>query len=275
MNATVARRRANYAGRAGHVGRVGDVASGFSRTVDWFASWFDSAHYHQLYAHRDSEEASRLIDRLIERDQLVPGSAVLDLGCGTGRHSKHLACRGFDVTGIDLSAESLRLARASEGSNLRFLWQDMRLPFRAGLFDSILNLFTSFGYFDDPSDHLAVVHNIASALRPGGTLIVDYLNVLYAEVHLVAAEVVERPEVAFRITRWSDADYIFKRIVADAPGASAPVEHVEKVVKFTLEDFRFMFGLYDMTIDAVFGDYSLTAFDEETSPRLIVVATTR
>jgi len=216
-----------------------------------------------------------LIDRLIERDQLVPGSAVLDLGCGTGRHSKHLACRGFDVTGIDLSAESLRLARASEGSNLRFLWQDMRLPFRAGLFDSILNLFTSFGYFDDPSDHLAVVHNIASALRPGGTLIVDYLNVLYAEAHLVAAEVVERPEVAFRITRWSDADYIFKRIVADAPGASAPVEHVEKVVKFTLEDFRFMFGLYDMTIDAVFGDYSLTAFDEETSPRLIVVATTR
>ena len=274
MNATVARRRANYGGRAGDGGRAGAVASGFSRT-DWFASWFDSPHYHQLYAHRDAEEASRLIDRLIERDLLVPGSTVLDLGCGTGRHSRHLAGRGFDVTGIDLSAESLRLARASEGSNLRFLRQDMRLPFRAGPFDHILNLFTSFGYFDDPSDHMAVVHNIATALRPGGTLVLDYLNVRYAEAHLVAAEAVERPEVGFRVTRWSDADHIFKRIVADARGASAPVEHVEKVAKFTLEDFWFMFGLYDMTIDAVFGDYSLTAFDEEASPRLILVATAR
>src|SRR5215471_4017260 len=260
MNAAVAKRH---------------VASGFGRTSEWFASWFDSAHYHRLYAHRNDEEAGRLIDSLIERDVLIPGSYVLDLGCGAGRHSRYLAYRGFDVTGLDLSAESLKHAKLSESSNLRFLRQDMRLPFRAGPFDHIVNLFTSFGYFDDPSDHLAVVHNIASALRPGGSLIVDYLNVLYAEAHLVAAEVVERPEVAFRITRWSDADYIFKRIVADAPGASAPVQHVEMVAKFTLEDFRFMFGLYDMTIDAVFGDYSLTAFDEETSPRLIVVATTR
>jgi len=275
LNATAARRRANDAGRVGDVRGAGAVAAGFSRTVDWFASWFDSPHYHQLYAHRDSEEASRLIDRLIERDLLVPGSTVLDLGCGTGRHSRHLAGRGFDVTGIDLSAESLRLARASEGSNLRFLRQDMRLPFRAGPFDHILNLFTSFGYFDDPSDHMSVVHNIASALRPGGTLVLDYLNVRYAEAHLVAAEVVERPEVAFRVTRWSDADYIFKHIVADARGVSTPVEHVERVAKFRLEDFRFMFGLYDMTIDAVFGNYSLATFDEEASPRLILVATAR
>jgi len=272
LNATAARRRANDAGRAGDVGRARDAAVGFSRTVDWFASWFDSPHYHQLYAHRDSEEASRLIDRLIERDLLVPGSTVLDLGCGTGRHSRHLAGRGFDVTGIDLSAESLRIARGSEGSNLRFLRQDMRLPFRAGRFDHILNLFTSFGYFDDPSDHMSVVHNIASALRPGGTLVLDYLNVRYAEAHLVAAEVIERPEIAFRVTRWSDADHIFKRIMADPGGASAPVEHVEKVAKFALEDFRFMFGLYDMTLDEVFGDYSLASFDEETSPRLILVA---
>src|SRR5215510_4500939 len=275
MNATVARRRANYAGRAGHVGRAGDVASGFSRTVDWFASWFDSAHYHQLYAHRDSEEASRLIDRLIERDLLVPGSTVLDLGCGTGRHSRHLASRGVDVTGIDLSAESLRLARASEGSNLRFLRQDMRLPFRAGPFDHILNLFTSFGYFDDPSDHIAGVHNIAPALRPGGTLVLDYLNVRRAELHLTPTEAVERQGVVYRLTRWADSDHIFKRIVIDGPAATTPVEHVEKVAKFTLEDFRFMFGLYDMTIDAVYGDYSLAAFEEDTSPRLIVVASSR
>src|SRR5262245_42447774 len=261
MFATVAKRRS--------------AASGLSRTSEWFESWFDSAHYHQLYAHRNDEEAARLIDSLIERDVLIRGSHVLDLGCGTGRHSKSLACRGFDVTGLDLSAESLKRARVNEGPNLRFLRQDMRLPFRAGSFDHIVNLFTSFGYFDDPSDHMAVVHNIASALRPGGSLVLDYLNVRHAELHLTPTEAVERQGVVYRLTRWADSDHIFKRIVIDGPAATTPVEHVEKVAKFTLEDFRFMFGLYDMTIDAVYGDYSLAAFEEDTSPRLIVVATSR
>ena len=184
MNAAAAKRRTNGA-------------------VDWFASWFDSAHYHQLYAHRNDEEAARLIDSLIERDVLIPGSHVLDLGCGTGRHSRYMACRGFDVTGLDLSAESLKLAKASESANLRFLRQDMRLPFRAGPFDHIVNLFTSFGYFDDPSDHMAVVHNIASALRPGGSLVLDYLNVRQAESRLTPVEVVERQGVVYRLTRWA------------------------------------------------------------------------
>src|SRR5215470_6392062 len=169
MNAAVAKRH---------------VASGLGRTSDWFESWFDSAHYQRLYAHRNDEEAARLIDSLIERDVLIPGSHVLDLGCGTGRHSRYMACRGFDVTGLDLSAESLKRAKLSESSNLRFLRQDMRLPFRAGPFDHIVNLFTSFGYFDDPAEHMAVVDNIASALRPGGSLVLDYLNVRRAESHL-------------------------------------------------------------------------------------------
>jgi SAM-dependent methyltransferase len=57
------------------------------RTAEWFSTWFDSAHYHELYAHRNDDEAARLIDGLIEHDLLTPGSHVLDLGCGTGRHA--------------------------------------------------------------------------------------------------------------------------------------------------------------------------------------------
>src|SRR5262245_17410015 len=81
---------------------------------DWFASWFDSVPYHALYAHRDAEEAARLVDRLIDRLHPSAGAAVLDLGCGSGRHAKRLGSRGFRVTGIDLSAESIRLAKLSE-----------------------------------------------------------------------------------------------------------------------------------------------------------------
>ena len=96
---------------------------------EWFASWFDSAHYHRLYAYRDQTEAVRLIDQLIARGHLAAGGAVLDLGCGSGRHSRYLASKGFDVTGLDLSAESLKQARLGEGPRLRFVRQDMREPF--------------------------------------------------------------------------------------------------------------------------------------------------
>src|SRR6185369_2757945 len=111
---------------------------------EWFASWFDSAHYHRLYAHRDDAEAAALVDRLIDRLQPAPGAVVLDLGCGSGRHSKHLASRGLDVVGLDLSPESIRQARRSEHAHLRFGRHDMREPFGVGRFDAVFNLFTSF-----------------------------------------------------------------------------------------------------------------------------------
>ena len=237
---------------------------------EWFAAWFDSAHYHTLYSHRSDAEAARFIDRLVERQILTPGAAVLDLGCGAGRHSRNLASRGFDVTGLDLSEESLRKARHGESATLRFVRQDMRAPFGVSRFDHVVNLFTSFGYFDDIEDHLTVVQNIASSLRPGGTVVIDYLNVLEAERRLVPFEKTARDGVTYRISRWADGRHIFKR-VAIHDGAAAPAAFVERVAKLGLEDFRFMFALCGLTIDQTFGDYSLSPFDAASSPRLIVV----
>jgi len=242
---------------------------------DWFEGWFDSAHYHQLYAYRNDEEAADFIAHLIERRHIAAGARVLDLGCGTGRHSRYLASRGLDVTGLDLSAESLQVARMSEGPSLRFIRQDMRLPFRARQFDHVVNLFTSFGYFEDPADHMSVVHNIAQALKPDGTLIVDYLNVRHAEAHLGADDVVEKDGVVYRLRRWSDAHHIFKHIVIDERLGEPQLEFVERVAKLTIEDFRFMFELCDLRIEEVYGNYQLAQFDEARSPRLIVVARKR
>jgi SAM-dependent methyltransferase len=193
---------------------------------EWFASWFDSIHYHKLYAHRDDIEAAGFVDRLIGRPGPRPWAHVLDLGCGAGRHSRYLASRDLRATGMDLSAGSIREAKKSEQPRLRFLEHDMRVPFGRHAFDYVFNFFTSFGYFDGPAEHLTVVRNIASSLKDGGGLVLDYLNVRHAEARLAAEEVKNIDGVIYRLTRWTDTRHFYKRIVVE-DGAVEPLEYVE------------------------------------------------
>lgn len=255
--------------------RVTTVTADSPVKPEWFASWFDSAHYHRLYAHRDQFEAAAFVDRLIGHLHPERGAAILDLGCGSGRHARSLAARGFDVTGIDLSAGSLARAKQYSTPAVRFIEQDMRSPFGDDAFNFVFSLFTSFGYFEDRADHLKVVQNIARSLRDGGTVMLDYLNVHHAEQHRLAEEVIARDGVRYDLTRWSDAEAIFKRIVINDPTLVAPLEYVERVAKLTLKDFQRLFAACGLRIEAVFGDYELAGFDKAASPRLIIVATRR
>jgi len=238
----------------------------------WFTTWFDSPHYHKLYGYRDDSEAARFVDALIDRLRPGPDAHLLDLGCGAGRHAKHLASKGFQVTGVDLAASSIAEARRFGRPGLRFVRHDMRVPFGQQDFDVVFNFFTSFGYFDDPTEHLQVVSNIAESLRGGGRLVLDYLNVHAAEARQAPAETKAVDGVTYGLTRWSDARHFFKRIeITETPG-SQPLVYVEKVAKFTLPDFRKMFARQGLTIEEVYGDYGLHAFDPDASPRLILVA---
>jgi SAM-dependent methyltransferase len=239
--------------------------------AEWFASWFDSPHYHRLYAYRNEVEAAGFIDALLGRLRPSEGSRVLDLGCGAGRHSRHLASKGFDTTGIDLSASSIAEARKTQLPRLRFRRQDMRLAFGRRTFDYVFNLFTSFGYFERDGDHEAVVRNIAASLKEGGRLVLDYLNVPYAEQHLAPYEEQSIDGIVYRIARWVDHRFLVKRIVID-DGQGARAQHVERVARFTLGDFDRLLALGGLAIEAVYGDYRLGAYDATTSPRLIVVA---
>jgi 2-polyprenyl-3-methyl-5-hydroxy-6-metoxy-1,4-benzoquinol methylase len=113
----------------------------------WFKDWFNSPYYHQLYFNRDEQEAAAFIDKLIDYLKPLPGSTMLDVACGKGRHSIQLANNGFDVTGIDLSDDSINEALQSETAQLHFYRHDMRLPFWINYFNYAFNFFTSFGYF--------------------------------------------------------------------------------------------------------------------------------
>jgi len=244
---------------------------GINNSQAWFKQWFDSSFYHQLYANRDEQEAALFIDELVNELQPAANSRMLDLGCGNGRHSKYLASKGFDVTGLDLAASSIRQAKKWETGKLHFYRHDMRVPFGRNAFDHVFNFFTSFGYFDDPSQDRKVVTNIYSALKPGGVLVMDYINSVHAEKKLVPAEKKEIDGIIYHITRWTTDTHFFKKIRIETMGE--PVEHIERVKKFSVDDFKNLFAHCGLQFEKLCGDYYLNEYDIQTSPRLILIAT--
>lgn len=243
-----------------------------SKSIPWFKRWFDSAYYHKLYGNRDEQEAADFITELAGYLQPVPGSRMLDLGCGAGRHSRELANKGFTVTGIDLSSASIRQAKKRETETLHFFRRDMRDPFGNNHFDYVFNLFTSFGYFKTEHENNLVVRNISNALKRSGTLVLDYMNIRYAEKQLIPSEEKEIDGIHYYITRWMDEEFIYKKIVVDTEKPGEPFENVEQVARFTLDHFGHMFRIYGLEIKEVWGDYGLHDFDLNTSPRMIFVA---
>jgi SAM-dependent methyltransferase len=121
-------------------------------------------------------EISRLIKLL---GGLKPGSEVLDLCCGIGRHSIEFARHGFNVTGVDITKPYLEIAAESagkEGQHIQFVHSDMREYRNPGAFDLVANLCTSFGYFDDINDDIRVLRNIHASLKPHGKFVIEILG---------------------------------------------------------------------------------------------------
>jgi SAM-dependent methyltransferase len=238
----------------------------------WYKDWFNSSFYHKLYFERDEKEAETFIKRLITYLNPLPGSRMLDVACGKGRHSKTLASSDFFVTGIDISHDSIEYAHRYEKENLDFFVHDMRLPFWANYFDYAFNFFTSFGYFKTRREHDDAIRTIAKSLKPGGIFVIDYLNVHYAEEHLVANNIKEIDGTTYDIHRWDDETHFYKKITITDASLKNPVTHCEKVAKFSLGDFTDMLSYQRLQVQEVFGDYQFNPYDVRKTPRLIVVA---
>lgn len=115
-----------------------------------------------------------------------PGSRILDVACGYGRHAAVLAAFGYHVTGVDRDTRMLSRARAL----CRVVQADMRrLPFRSSTFDAATILWQSFGYFD-AEENLAVLRDLCGIVRPGGILILDLYNRDYFETRTRTREFV-------------------------------------------------------------------------------------
>ncbi|MEQ8926836.1 MAG: class I SAM-dependent methyltransferase [Fulvivirga sp.] len=235
---------------------------------EWFGEWFDSPYYHVLYKHRDHEEAQAFIDNLTDYLDVSKSHKILDLACGKGRHSIYLNKKGFDVVGVDLSAQNIEYAKRYENDRLHFDIHDMREPFAHEEYDFILNLFTSFGYFDTKEEHLRAIKSVADSLKPGGIFILDFLNPYTVVHHLKPNETKRIGEIEFNISKHLSADdYIIKDIEFNDGGKQYHFQ--EKVKALRRKDFLAFFLKAGLTIEHVFGDYELSPYLAEESDRMI------
>lgn len=200
---------------------------------------------------------------------------IMDLCCGNGRHSISLARLGYRVLGIDLSEYLLSIAKARaqrlENGWVEFKRHDMRsLPYYQ-LFDVVLNLFTSFGYFEDDRDNYKVITEISKVLKNEGRVLLDFLNPCYIRKNIVpfSHRIVDGTSV--KETRWIENNTVIKRIIVS--DKSRCKTYMERVKLYTLDDFKRIFYSAGLEIKEVYGSYSLEEYDENSSSRILIYGT--
>lgn len=237
---------------------------------EWFSTWFDSPYYHLLYHDRNQAEAREFLEGLLQYLHPKPHHKLLDLACGKGRHAIYLSERGYDVTGVDLSPESIAAAQEHAHDHLHFHVHDMREALPYGPFDFVFNLFTSFGYFRQESENVVALRNAAAALRPGGKMVIDFMNTERTVRELVAHEQKSVNGIDFHLHRHLHHDFIVKEISFQAPDGEM-LHFEERVRALSRERFEEYFQMAGLRLVEVFGDYRLTPYDEANSPRMVFI----
>jgi cyclopropane fatty-acyl-phospholipid synthase-like methyltransferase len=240
---------------------------------EWFSDWFDSPYYHILYKDRDLDEAKLFIDNLVSHFRFRPDDKILDLGCGKGRFAIYLYKLCFQVTGLDLSENNIRFAqRFSQifgDGKLRFYVHDMRKPYHESGYNYILNMFTSFGYFENDQENQDAISSASAALVEGGKFILDFFNTARVIENLVKKQEKEISGIKFQIEKELKNDFVLKHIRFSDQGNE--YDFTEKVKAITENQFRGYFENAGLKIVDCFGDYNLRPFDSQTSDRMIFV----
>jgi SAM-dependent methyltransferase len=151
---------------------------------DWYATAFDARSVEMAWTDRTGPEVDRVAKILQPRGD----ERILDLACGSGRHSLELRRRGFSVVGADISPDLIEIARrdaAAEHLEVDFVLSDLRdLDFDSE-FDLVLNLNDgAIGYLESDEENLRTFDVISRSLKPGGRNLIQLPNVLYAKERL-------------------------------------------------------------------------------------------
>ncbi len=236
---------------------------------DWFVNWFDSPYYHILYNKRNDEEALLFIKNLCNFLQLPNNSSLLDLACGKGRHAITLNKLGYEVTGVDLSSNSIQYAKQFENNTLKFIKHDIRELLIENKFDAVFNLFTSIGYFENENDNSKVFENVYSSLKDKGIFVIDFFNANCVIKNLKPNETKTIDGIEFSISKTIHNNKVIKNIQFSYERKKHVFE--EKVYLYKEENFLSFAKNTGFSLIQVFGDYQLNPFDINSSERLILI----
>ena len=220
---------------------------------EWFRDWFDE-DYAALYAHRDAAEAEAAVATLLEAAPELASGPVLDLGCGSGRHLKALSRVNPEALGMDLSMALLDLV--DPGLRSRLLRGDMRaLPFRDASLRGVCLWFTPFGYFGDDTN-AALALDLGRVVRPGGLVLLDYLDADHVAAHLVPEDVVERNGLRVHSRRFLEGRRVVKRMRIEHRDGGPVREVSESVRLYRPGELLSLFDAGGFRLRRAFGDYA-------------------
>jgi SAM-dependent methyltransferase len=239
---------------------------------EWYKEWFSNKYYLELYKHRDDKEAIDLINLVQRNINLNKGKKVLDVCCGSGRHSIELAKRGYDVTGFDLSkyligeANKNKKALQEKDLKVKFIIKDMRSFKFKKSFELALNIFSSFGYFENDSENFMIFKNVHSSLKKNGYFVFDFLNESYLKNNLVKKDVISMNGKKVVQERRIENNFVFKDIKIGNKVFS------ERIKLYSLESIKKELESVGFNIHKVFGDYYGNTFLKNKSKRFIIIA---
>jgi len=237
--------------------------------MTWWESWFGE-EYLDLYPHRDVASARREVEFALKNLPAKP-TPLLDLCCGSGRHSVPLAEAGCPPVGLDYSAPLLNLARR-RNPRLPLVRGDMRaLPFRDGAFRAVVNFFTSFGYFVREGENVAVVAEIERVLECGGAFLCDTFGRDAVLARLVPDEHRLCGDREYRIRRWWNAQTARLEKEIEVRRAGSTEIFRESVRAYTADELIALLQGAGLRVEATWGDFDAAPVGPS-SPRLIVLA---
>ncbi|MFF8444088.1 class I SAM-dependent methyltransferase [Streptomyces californicus] len=241
--------------------------------MHWYeddALWSDFAP--TMFPPARAESAAALVNGSPLLD-FPPGTRVLDLCCGPGLFVVPLAARGYEVTGVDLSPSMLERARAAcdaAGAKARLERADMLTYREPEAFDVVLNVFTSFGYFEAAEDNLRVLRNARESLAPGGRLLVDVMGKEVLAGWIGRPKAVDLPDGSYVVQRDTVLDS-WRRLRTDwtlVRGTTARTASITSWL-YSAAELHALFEEAGFTDVECFGGFDASGYDQG-SDRLVV-----
>ena len=237
---------------------------------DWYRNLFGPDYLKMDWHDSSLAEVESLIRMLDLDDQ----DCILDLCCGYGRHAIPLASRGIDVTGLDLSEAMLQRAREdAREAGVRVGWvrgNALDLPFDES-FDVVLDLFTSFGYFEKEGENLQVLQEAFRVLVPGGYLVLDTVNHDFVVRHFQPQNWYDRDGVLVLEER--SFDHLESRVSGSwtlvEPGGARRA-YPNSIRAYTFAELRLLLTLAGFTVLQAYGGYDDQELDWD-APRMVIV----